>query len=72
VVGPVRAVPAAQGFEASAAYSLYQTNQGGETRLFSVGRYHLTLADEAGDLKIAAVQVVVDTGAILSLLATPI
>ena len=60
------------GYEASAPYSLYQSNQAGETRLFSVGRYHMTLVRGAGGLKIAKMLVVVDTGAILTLLATPI
>lgn len=72
VIGPARVVPTAGGFEASAAYSLYQSDQAGRTRLFSVGRYFLTLVEAPEGLRIAGLQVVVDTGAILSLLATPI
>jgi anthranilate 1,2-dioxygenase small subunit len=72
VIGPVRVTPTAVGLETSAAYSLFQSNQGGETRLFSVGRYNLLLVEREGGLKIARQLVVVDTGAILSLLATPI
>ncbi len=72
VIGPARVQPGADGLEASAAYSLFQTNQGGETRLFSVGRYQLGLVERDGDLAIRSALVVVDTGAILTLLATPI
>ncbi len=72
VIGPARVTASPGGFEASAAYSLYQSDQTGRTRLFSVGRYYLTLAEQADGPRIKALQVVVDTGAILSLLATPI
>ena len=72
VLGLAHVMPTAGGFEAGAAYSLFQTNQAGESRLFSVGRYHFALAERGGLLKIASLLVVVDTGAILSLLATPI
>ena len=72
VIGPARVIPTAGGFEASAAYSLFQSDQAGRTRLFSVGRYFLTLVEAPEGLRIAGLQVVVDTGAILSLLATPI
>jgi len=72
VLGPARVEPDAAGLGVSAAYSLFQTNQGGETRLFSVGRYHFRLIERDGTLMIQSAQVVVDTGAILTLLATPI
>jgi anthranilate 1,2-dioxygenase small subunit len=72
VLGPARVEPDAAGLAVSAAYSLFQTNQGGETRLFSVGRYHFGLIERDGVLMIQSAQVVVDTGAILTLLATPI
>ena len=72
VIGPVKPTAIDDGFELSAAYSLFQSNQGGESRLFSVGRYHMRVVAEADALRIARQLVVVDTGAILSLLATPI
>lgn len=72
VIGIPRVEPVAGGFEASAPYSLFQTNQTGESRLFSVGRYTLSLVESGDRLLIARQIVVVDTGAILSLLATPI
>ncbi len=72
VIGPARVTPTREGFEVSAAYSLFQTDQAGVSRLFSVGRYHAALVERSGKLKIARQLVVVDTGAILSLLATPI
>lgn len=72
LIGLPQATPTPDGFEVSAPYSLFQTNQGGESRLFSVGRYRFTLVERADGLRIARLIVVVDTGAILSLLATPI
>jgi anthranilate 1,2-dioxygenase small subunit len=73
VIGLVRASGAgAEAIAASAAYSLFQSNQEGDSRLFSVGRYHLDLVEHEGELRIARQTVVVDTGAIPSLLATPI
>lgn len=73
VVGLVR-VEAGQGgqISATAAYSLFQSNQDGETRLFSVGRYHFELLASEGGMLIETATVVVDTGTILTLLATPI
>jgi anthranilate 1,2-dioxygenase small subunit len=72
VLGPVRVTPSREGFDVTTAYALYQTNQGGESRLFSVGRYNAIVVERSGELKLARQIVVVDTGAILSLLATPI
>jgi anthranilate 1,2-dioxygenase small subunit len=74
VIGPVRAARAASDapITATAAYSLFQSNQEGDSRLFSVGRYHMDLVEQDGDLLIARQIVVVDTGAIPTLLATPI
>ncbi len=73
VIGLVRA-EAGQGgrLTATAAYSLFQSNQDGETRLFSVGRYHFEIISADQGLLIETVTVVVDTGTILTLLATPI
>lgn len=72
VIGPVHGTVMAGGWEASAAYALYQSTQEGETRLFSVGRYHAQVVEQGGRLCFARQRVVVDTGAILTLLATPI
>jgi anthranilate 1,2-dioxygenase small subunit len=73
VIGLVRATQAPDGpIVATASYSLFQSNQEGDSRLFSVGRYHLELVDGDGALRISRQTVVVDTGAILTLLATPI
>jgi anthranilate 1,2-dioxygenase small subunit len=73
VIGPVRATrEAGEPLAATAAYSLFQSNQEGDSRLFSVGRYYLDLLDRDGELRIARQTVVVDTGAIPTLLATPI
>lgn len=57
---------------ASASYALYQTNQDGETRLFSVGKYIGKLVQQNGRLLFKRATVVVDTAGILTLLATPI
>jgi anthranilate 1,2-dioxygenase small subunit len=58
--------------EASASYALYQTNQDGETRLFSVGKYLGKMIPLGGRLLFERVTVIVDTAGILTLLATPI
>lgn len=72
IIGPVRVTPQGDGLAATAAYSLFQSIQAGETRLFSVGRYHAELRRVDNVLRIVRMRVVVDTGAILTLLATPI
>jgi anthranilate 1,2-dioxygenase small subunit len=73
VIGLVRAAQTdAAPISATASYSLYQSTQEGESRLFSVGRYYLDLVADPDGLRIARQIVVVDTGAIPTLLATPI
>ncbi|GAN85525.1 aromatic-ring-hydroxylating dioxygenase subunit beta [Komagataeibacter intermedius] len=72
IIGPVRVTAQDGAWTATAAYSLFQSIQAGETRLFSVGRYHAELKRVDGVLRIAKMRVLVDTGAILTLLATPI
>ncbi len=73
VIGLVHAEAAGSGrISASAAYSLFQSNQDGESRLFSVGRYHFDLVRADAGLLIEKAVVVVDTGTVLTLLATPI
>jgi anthranilate 1,2-dioxygenase small subunit len=65
VIGPLRKV-GENSFDAS--YSLFQTDLEGNSRLFSVGRYRVEVAGK----QIRTMLVVADTGAIPSLLATPI
>ncbi|GAN54477.1 aromatic-ring-hydroxylating dioxygenase subunit beta [Tanticharoenia sakaeratensis] len=72
VIGTARILHENGVLSAVAPYSLFQSTQEGETRLFSVGRYHLTFAETGGRLSISRLRVVTDTGAILTLLATPI
>jgi anthranilate 1,2-dioxygenase small subunit len=54
------------------AYSLFQTELEGASRLFSVGRYQVEARVEADAARLKSVTVVADTGLIPSLLATPI
>jgi anthranilate 1,2-dioxygenase small subunit len=56
----------------SASYALYQTDQEGVTRLFSVGCYRDRLVRVDGALLFKEKTVIVDTAGILTLLATPI
>ncbi len=57
---------------ASASFALYQTNQEGETRLFSVGKYQCEMVRHEGCLRLKHMTVTIDTAGILTLLATPI
>ena len=59
-------------FAVSCTYVVTQTNQEGQTRLFSAGGYRdrVTLADDAP--RFAAKKVIVDTFNIPTLLATPL
>jgi len=73
VIGLVRATrEGAEPVQATAAYSLFQSNQEGDSRLFSVGRFEFELVETDDGLRIRRQIVVVDTGAIPTLLATPI
>jgi anthranilate 1,2-dioxygenase small subunit len=56
----------------SASYALYQTDQEGVTRLFSVGRYEDRMVRRDGAWLFKEKTVIVDTSGILTLLATPI
>lgn len=58
--------------EADCAFSLFQSSQEGESRLFSVGRYALSARGTAAGWRLTKMRVIVDTGAVLTLLATPI
>ncbi len=57
---------------ADASFALFQSNQEGESRLFSVGRYEIEAKPSAQGWRLRKMRVVVDTGAVLTLLATPI
>jgi len=72
VLSFLHVVEADGGYTVGANYALFQSNQEGETRLFSVGRYQANIIRKGAELKFSRMRVVVDTGAILSLLATPI
>jgi anthranilate 1,2-dioxygenase small subunit len=74
VIGPLRFTAGAGGlWSFEAAYSLFQTEPEGASRLFSVGRYRIeAIVDEGGSAGLKTVTVIADTGLVLSLLATPI
>lgn len=72
LISGVRVRSADEIIEVTANFALYHTTPEGETRLFSVGRYHDRLAREEGRLRFRDKTVIVDTGAVLTLLATPI
>jgi anthranilate 1,2-dioxygenase small subunit len=73
ILSQVRSEVCADGsVEASASYALYQTNQEGETRLFSVGKYQGKMVSRGNQLLFERLSVIVDTAGILTLLATPI
>ena len=55
-----------------AAYTVFQSDQEGEARLFSVGSYRDRLRAVAGRLLITEKIVIVDSFAVPSLLATPL
>jgi anthranilate 1,2-dioxygenase small subunit len=73
VLGPLRFTQkksAAWSFDA--AYSLFQTELEGASRLFSVGRYRVEALVDGDKARLKSVMVIADTGLIPSLLATPI
>ena len=55
-----------------ADYAVFQTDQEGVTRIFSVGRYRAWMRPQHGQLKITRMRVVADTYGIRTLLAIPI
>lgn len=73
VIGPLRIREAAEGtWQVEASYSLFQTDMEGVSRLFSVGRYEAAVVRSGPDMLLKSMRVVADTGAVPSLLATPI
>lgn len=73
VVGAPRLTAQADGsVKAESNYALFQTNQEGESWLFSVGSYEDLIVFEGGKALFKERVVIVDTYAIPNLLATPI
>jgi len=73
VIGGVRFRDESEGaWRIDASYSLFQTDVEGATRLFLVGCYEMGGVFEAGQPRLKAVRVIVDTASIPTLLATPI
>ena len=73
VIGPLRFLgekDSVWSFEA--AYSLFQTELEGASRLFSIGRYRVEALVDGGSARLKSVTVIADTGLVPSLLATPI
>ena len=72
VTGMPRLSEVEGGLKAISSYALFQTDQEGESRLFSVGQYEDLIAIESDRPRFRERTVVVDTYAIPNLLATPI
>lgn len=72
VIGLPSLKEAGDGVRASTSYALFQTDQEGESKLFSVGRYDDLIVIVDGLPRLRERTVVVDTFAIPNLLATPI
>jgi anthranilate 1,2-dioxygenase small subunit len=72
IVSQIRIVPEGERWRLGANFALYQTDQSGRSALFSVGRYDDLIGEVDGELRFISKRVIVDTGAVVSLLATPI
>lgn len=73
VIGMPRVTTAGSGGLAiEAPFSVFQTEQEGDTRLFATGLYRDRIERRNGELKIAEKMVLLDTFAVPSLLATPL
>lgn len=72
IVSQIRIVPEGEQWRLGANFALYQTDQTGRSALFSVGRYDDLIGEIDGELRFISKRVIVDTGAVVSLLATPI
>lgn len=73
VLGPLRFMASKSSiWSFDLAYSLFQTELEGASRLFSVGRYQVAALVEGDKARLKSVMVIADTGLVPSLLATPI
>ncbi len=73
MIGGIRYIGESEGvFEIEASYAVFQTDQEGVSRLFSVGRYsdRIVFTDEGPRFKEKTV--IADTASVPTLLATPI
>lgn len=73
VVGEPRIMESDDGrYRTETSYALFQTNQDGESRIFSVGRYNALVSFAGGRPLIERLTVVTDTASVKTLLSTPI
>jgi anthranilate 1,2-dioxygenase small subunit len=72
IISQLHVERSAEGWRVGANYALFQTNQEGVSSLYSVGRYDDLVRPVDGRLMFVSKRVIVDTGAVPSLLATPI
>jgi anthranilate 1,2-dioxygenase small subunit len=63
---------AAERILAEADFAIFQTDQEGESRLFSVGRYRTELSGPVDALRIRSQHVTLDTASVPTLMATPL
>jgi anthranilate 1,2-dioxygenase small subunit len=72
IISQLHVERSAEGWRVGANFALFQTNQEGVSSLYSVGRYDDLVRPVDGRLMFISKRVIVDTGAVPSLLATPI
>jgi anthranilate 1,2-dioxygenase small subunit len=72
IIGMPRVKNGSDELTVEAPFSVYQTEQEGDTRLFATGLYRDRLRWDGESLKIVDKMIVLDTFAVPSLLATPI
>ncbi|WP_311969782.1 aromatic-ring-hydroxylating dioxygenase subunit beta [Pseudomonas baltica] len=72
IISQLHVERSAEGWCVGANFALFQTNQEGVSSLYSVGRYDDLVRPVDGRLMFISKRVIVDTGAVPSLLATPI
>jgi anthranilate 1,2-dioxygenase small subunit len=72
IISQLHVERSAEGWRVGANFALFQTNQEGVSSLYSVGRYDDLVRPLDGRLMFISKRVIVDTGAVPSLLATPI
>jgi len=61
-----------EGYRVTANYAVFQTDQDGRTRLFSVGTYEDRIVRVDGELKFQDKVAVIDTASVPTLLAVPL